>query len=80
MWTANPAVISNHRNCKARVISFFKPNNLPLLRADKEGGFLAMPENMLLEKAGQAIDKNFVPVKASSSGEKKQSHCNVQGP
>ncbi|XP_072142238.1 uncharacterized protein [Dermacentor andersoni] len=42
-----------------RIVNFFNDNDLRLLQADKEGGFVAMPSGMFNEKALQAIQKNF---------------------
>ncbi|KAG0434018.1 hypothetical protein HPB47_019409 [Ixodes persulcatus] len=41
------------------VVSFFKESNLRLLLSDKEGGFVVVPEGMFLERARQAVIKNF---------------------
>ncbi|XP_070377207.1 uncharacterized protein [Dermacentor albipictus] len=45
-----------------KTIHFLRKNNLSLLTADKEGGFVVLPKTMYLEKAKQAIEKNFVPL------------------
>lgn len=49
------------------VVDYFRDNDLCLLPSDKEGGFVAMPKCTFSEKALQAIKKNFVSVKVTSS-------------
>lgn len=55
-----------HVCCKdptREVVSYFKQNNLQLLQADKEGGFVVMSSGAYSEQAALAIGKNFRPVK-----------------
>lgn len=59
-----------------KVVAFFKDNNLQLMQADKEGGFVVVPSGTFSEKASQALKKNFVPVKASAT--RKKGICHVQ--
>ncbi|XP_042144719.1 uncharacterized protein LOC121834881, partial [Ixodes scapularis] len=44
------------------VVSFFNDSRLKLLVSDKEGGFVVAPQGLFLEKAGEAMLKNFRPV------------------
>nr|XP_054933026.1 uncharacterized protein LOC126542008 [Dermacentor andersoni] len=55
-----------------RIVNFFNDNDLRLLQADKEGGFVAMPSGMFNEKALQAIQKNFKVTKLKPSKEKSR--------
>ncbi|KAM7308033.1 hypothetical protein ISCGN_011668 [Ixodes scapularis] len=41
------------------VVSYFQENKLKLLTADKEGGFVVIPEGLFGEKSRAAIQKNF---------------------
>ncbi|KAG0423135.1 hypothetical protein HPB47_001072 [Ixodes persulcatus] len=43
----------------APVVSYFQENKLKLLTADKEGGFVVIPEGLFGEKSRAAIQKNF---------------------
>ncbi|XP_065288624.1 uncharacterized protein [Dermacentor albipictus] len=56
----------NHRNVLNGVVSLFKRNNLMLVQADKETGFVVLPKGMFNEKAQVAINKNFEPIKKSA--------------
>lgn len=43
-----------------RVVSFLQENRLNLLQADKEGGFVVLPEGMFGTRSRAAISKNFL--------------------
>lgn len=47
------------------VVDYFRDNDLSLLQSDKEGGFVAMAKGTFSQKALQAINKNFRPVKVA---------------
>lgn len=46
-----------------KIVSVLKQSELALVEADKEGGFVVMPEGMFQDKALVAIKKNFKTVK-----------------
>lgn len=52
-------------------IEYLKRKELALLTADKEGGFVVLPNNMYLKKAKEAICKNFEPFKGKVTKLKK---------
>ncbi|KAG0410874.1 hypothetical protein HPB47_012005, partial [Ixodes persulcatus] len=41
------------------VVSYFQENKLKLMTADKEGGFVVIPEGLFGEKSRAAIQNNF---------------------
>ncbi|XP_077559285.1 uncharacterized protein LOC144174438 [Haemaphysalis longicornis] len=49
------------------IVRYFKDNDLVLLQADKEGGFVVLPSGTYGEKACQAVQKNFSPRKVVAS-------------
>ncbi|KAH9366558.1 hypothetical protein HPB48_017457 [Haemaphysalis longicornis] len=49
------------------VVKYFQNNDLVLLQADKDGGFVVLPSGAYCEKALQAVKKNFSPRKAVPS-------------
>ncbi|KAH6920922.1 hypothetical protein HPB50_028092 [Hyalomma asiaticum] len=50
-----------------KVVTFFNRNNLRLLQADKNGGFVVLKEEEFNRRADEAIAKNFVRVKPSAT-------------
>lgn len=48
--------------CVRRALSFLRANDLCLMQADKEGGFVVVEKGIFSEKALQAVSKNFAPV------------------
>ncbi|KAH9375584.1 hypothetical protein HPB48_004160 [Haemaphysalis longicornis] len=55
-----------------KTIDYLRDNDLTLLTADKEGGFVVMPVSIYEEKSSQAIGKNFVPFVGRKTKIKKQ--------
>ncbi|KAG0417456.1 hypothetical protein HPB47_005608 [Ixodes persulcatus] len=53
------------------VVSYFQENKLKLLTADKEGGFVVIPEGLFGEKSRAAIQKNFRQVEKYRPRSKK---------
>lgn len=49
------------------VVKYFQNNDLVLLQADKDGGFVVLPSEAYGEKALQAVKKNFSPRKVVPS-------------
>ncbi|KAG0444194.1 hypothetical protein HPB47_014063 [Ixodes persulcatus] len=64
--TVNRDVTRGSRDPFVKVVDFFKENDLRLLQADKEGGFVAMTAGTFSEKARLAVEKNFKAVKPSA--------------
>lgn len=59
----------NHRRYREPtdlIVKHFRDNDLRLLQADKEGGFVVLNAASLAEKTRKAISKNFIPVKSSA--------------
>lgn len=48
------------------VVKHFRDNDLRLLKADKEGGFVALSANSFTDKATKAITKNINEVESSA--------------
>ncbi|XP_072144907.1 uncharacterized protein [Dermacentor andersoni] len=55
------------KDSMGKVVSYFRKNRLRLLQADKDGGFVVLTEEEIQKRAGEAIAKNFIPLKASAT-------------
>ncbi|KAH8027150.1 hypothetical protein HPB51_003519 [Rhipicephalus microplus] len=64
--TVHKANCHQRRDPTEQVVKYFRENDLCLLQADKEGGFVVLGSGSYAEKAMKAISKNFVSVKSST--------------